>query len=271
MAVQDLDNIPIYEEIAFFEPLVRWTSELILRLERKNNKKEKIKDELQYFYALQKGKPMLIQDIYLLRDEWGPWRHYFMSKTPIYYFYEPQMRGLVNKDGRFWIFPSFEQLRQLCYREQITVNQLTPELAKKIPFQALAYYFHNQLRKLLSDEERVYSIRTQECEKYLKLANFYLSPTQTHEVHLVARILLKVGLRREIFELIQLLEGKVLVDTSKINKRMRAVHSVSMKYYFARAEREQKQKLDSLIGRNKGSRLHALKYLLHVVERSFLV
>ncbi len=270
MAVAELDNIPIYEEITFFEPLIRWTSQLILRLERQNNKQEKIKDDLQYFYALQKGQPILIQDIYLLRDEWEPWRNYFMSKTPIYYFYEPQMRGLVNKDGRFWIFPHFDQLRQLCYREQITLNQLAPEAAKKIPFQALPYYFHNQLRKILKDEERVYSIRTQECEKYLKLANFYLSPIQNQEVHLLARILLKVGLRREIFELVQLLEDKVLVDAAKLNKRMRAVHSVSMKYYFARAPREQRQKLDSLVGRDKGSRLYALKYLLNVVERSFL-
>ncbi len=267
MNTPELANIPVHEEISFFHPLLDSTRKLLNAIEKA--KDNPIKDDLECFYVPSRGKQRPWNELYLIREEWQSMRLYLMGKSPMLYFYEPPMRGLVNKDAALWVFPKFEQVQQLCFREQIKLHELSQKAVKKIPFQNIEHHFQSELSNILHDESKVYSLRAQECEKYLRLANHYLPKRQAMEVHHLARILLKVGLHHEIVELVRMLSDKVLTDMQKLKKRMRAVHTLSMKYYFARATDEQKRKLDSLVGRDKGNQLQALKYLERIVSRSF--
>ena len=89
------------------------------------------------------------------------------------------------------------------------------------------------------------------------------------EVNLLVRVFLKVGLQTEIQDLIRILDENILVDLAFLKKRTRAVHTLCMKYYFAKASDEQKGKIDTLVGRDKGNQQEALEYLERIVSRSF--
>lgn len=267
METPEIANMPLHEEIKFFEPLLENIRKILDLLEKKNG--NKIKDNLDCFYAPSSGGKRPWKEMYLISSEWEPVRHYLMRKANLLYYYEPPMRGLVNKDATFWIFPNIEQLQQLAYRDRFKINELKPEGVKKIPFQNLEQHFQKQISELLHDQSKVYSIRTQECERYLKLTSAYMKKKQATEVIHLARVMLKVGLHDEIVDLIRVIEEKVLVDAKIMRKRLRAIHTLTMRYYFFNAPDEEKKKIDSLIGRDTGSVLKSLKYVERKVGRSF--
>ena len=269
MSVPELANIPIHEEIAFFGPVLENTRRLLTLLERKVG--NQVEDDLECWYAPTKGRQRAWKDIYLAREEWLPIRMYLQGKKPLLYYPEEQMRGLVNKDAQFWMYPHFEQLKAVLFREQIKIHELNPAKSKKIPFQNIEQHFQKAIADILNDEEKVYSIRAQECEKYLKLASHYLPKKQANEVIHLSRVLLKVGLHHEVEDLVRLVKDKVMTDMTKLKRRMRAVHTLSMKFYFFNAPDEEKRKIDCLIGRDKGSQLSALEYIEKKVARSFSI
>ncbi|MBF0277717.1 MAG: hypothetical protein HQM13_08005 [SAR324 cluster bacterium] len=268
MVTKEIDNLPIHEEIAFFEPLLQVTRKLLDALQMDISQQDT--EELDCNYVPTKGKQRTWNEIYLVRDEWHFFRLYFMGKAPMLYYWEPPMRGLVNKDPAFWVFSRPEYLKNLCLREQFKVNEFTPDKPRKLPFQNIEHHFQKELSMMLLDESKVYSSRAQECEKYLKLATAYLPKKQAVELHQLVRVLLKVGLHQEIKKLTNTLaDHQTLVDQGMLKKRMRAVHTVAMKYYFARAGDDQKRKIDSLVGRDKGHQKQALEYVQRIVSRSF--
>ncbi|MGK5090497.1 hypothetical protein WDW89_00620 [Deltaproteobacteria bacterium TL4] len=265
----ELANVPLHEEIMFFRPMLESTRELLdLCVQRRGIR---IKPNLYCFYVPVKGQRRPLLEVYLVPDEWESLRHYFMGKAPLLFFFEPRMEGLVNKDATFWIFSKFTHLKDLCFRERLKLNEMTPQAVKKLPYQNVELHFQKQIGEMLHDESKLFSTRAQECEKILKLAQCYLPKIQAAEIQQLARILLKIGLHHEIEEIIRILKDNVMVDQTKLKKRMRAVHTLSMKYYFFRAADEEKQKLDSLVGRDKGGQLKALQYIEGKVSRSFSI
>ncbi|MBF0288503.1 MAG: hypothetical protein HQM14_11860 [SAR324 cluster bacterium] len=268
MQTKEIVNIPLHEEIEFFRPLLKSTRKLIDELE--NSQFQRDTEPLECHYAPVKGKQRQLDDIHLVREEWILFRNYFMGKTPLLYFMEPPLRGLVNKDAALWLFSKPECLQMLGAREQFKINEFSPNAVRKLPFQNIEHHFQSELSLMLTDTSKVYSLRAQECEKYLKLAAEYLPKKQTMELHQLVRILLKIGLKREIEDLQRILGDKsILADQAVLKKRMRAVHTLAMKYYFARAGDEQKSKIDSLVGRDKGFQKQALDYIGRIMARSF--
>lgn len=267
MNTPEIENLPIHEEITFFEPLLQSTRKLLDSLEMAAYSNETA--ELDCNYVPARGKQRPWNEIYLIREEWNFFRNYFMGKAPLYYFWEPPLRGLVNKEPALWVMANTEFLKRLAFREQFKVNEFAPETTRKMPFQNIEYHFKRELARMLDDDSKVYSLRAQECEKYLKLTNAYLPKKQAMETHQLVRVLLKVGLHQEIKELSRLLAQGILTDPAHFRKRLRAVHSVFMKYYFAQAGDEQKRKIDSLVGKDKGYQSQALKYAERIVARSF--
>ena len=263
----EIANLPLHEEIAFFEPLLQSTRKLLDALEMKAHGHETT--DLDCHYVPARGKYRPWKEIYLIVNEWHFFRDYFMGKAPLYYFWEPPLQGLVNKDPALWVMAHAKYLKELALREQFKVNQFAPETMQKMPFQNIEYHFQRELSQMLIDDSKLYSLRAQECEKFLKLASVYLPQKQALNTHRLVRVLLKVGLHQEIKKLREILEGGVLTDPNMLKKRMRAVHSVSMKYYFTRAGEEQKRKIDSLVGKDKGYQGQALKYVERIVSRSF--
>lgn len=263
----EISNIPVHEEIGFFQPMLDATRTLIDACEKKQG--NETDEKTPCFYTPNKGKQRPWKEVYLITNEWQDIRSYLMSKSPLLYFYEPAMRGLVNKDPQLWVFPRVEQFQQFCYREQVKVNEFNPKKCQKVPFQNVEAHFQKQISDILHDEERVYSLRTQESEKFLKLASAYLPKNQATEVQHLARVLLKVGFHHEVEDLIRILAGAVMVNFDFLKKRLRAVHTLSMKYYFYNSTDEEKKKIDCLVGRDKGNQVEALRYIERKVARSF--
>jgi len=187
MNTKEIENLPIHEEIAFFEPLLQTTRKLLDALQMSLGQQET--EELACHYVPTKGKQRPWKEIYLITDEWHFFRVYFMGKAPLFYYQEPPMRGLVNKDSCFWIFSKPDYLKNLCLREQFKVNEFAADKMKKLPFQNIEHHFQKELSNLLLDESKVYSLRAQECEKYLKLASAYLPKKQTIGLHQLIRML----------------------------------------------------------------------------------
>lgn len=267
METPELAHIALHDEITFFQEMQDNVRKILDLLEKKQG--NQVKPDINCFYAPSAGQKRPWKELYLISGEWQSVREYLMRKSPLYYFYEPPLQGLVNQDPSFWIFPTFDQLQKLCYRERLKLNNLSQKAVKQIPYQNAEPHFQKSISEILHDEEKVYSKRVQESEKYLKLVSYYLPKKNAKEVLHMARIMLKVGLHHEIEELIRITEQKVLVDRTKLNRRMRAIHTLSMKYYFFNASDEEKHKIDSLVGRDKGGQLKALKYLEKKVSRSF--
>ena len=267
MTTSQIDNIALYEEIDFFRPLLKSTRGILDRYMRKQGMH--IKENLDCFFVPSKGRHIPWEKVRNFEEDWKDFRAHYMGKKSICFYYEPPMQGLLNKDATFWIFSTIKNFENLCYRERLKINQFTPQEVKKIPLQNMERYFQQQISDKIYDEKKLYSIRAQECEKYLKLANVYLEKKISVELHHLARIMLKIEFHHEIESLLHILSGKVLVDASTLKTRLRAMHSLSLKYYFFNAKEEEKKKIDALIGRDKGSKLQALKYIDKLVSRSF--
>ncbi|MBF0353474.1 MAG: hypothetical protein HQM11_20785 [SAR324 cluster bacterium] len=269
MQTPELESIPLHEEIVFFRPVLATIRKLLDVVESKQG--TSVQADVNAFYVPSQGQQRAITEMHLASSEWLPIRDYLMGKSPLHFFYEPQMSGLVYKEGCYWIFPAIEQLNQYCYRERLKLNELSPKSVRKLPFQNLEPHFQKEIAELLNHDEKLYSMRAQECERHLKLARFYLPKSQYLEIQTLARIMLKLGLHHEIQDLIRINKEKVMVDRMKLKKRVRAVHTLSMKYYFFNVPDEEKQKIDGLVDRDESKQLKALEYIERKVGKSFSI
>ncbi len=194
---------------------------------------------------------------HVFEQAWEKFEQFFLQKKEIYLFVEEPIVGLVNKEGKFWLFFEPATANKFFHKQLERPKNFSSSNITKLPHLNILPALIHEIQSIVKESDKRVMAKIKKLEEVLNMADFYLITSESKQF---ARNIKKVAQSLSLAEVKFLKQdiNKQGISPTLLEKRIQSIFRLCMRLYVRKGDKKQEYALKKLLAPQPNIRKKAL-------------